>query len=126
MPHLRIEYSANLEGRADIGGLCAALHQAIAETGLFEAGAPRVRAFAAAHYAIADRDPQNAFVDLEFRVGQGRQPEDLRRAGDRIFAAASVVLKPVLDAPHFALSLEIRTIDSGLSWKRNTMHARLR
>jgi 5-carboxymethyl-2-hydroxymuconate isomerase len=28
--------------------------------------------------------------------------------------------------PHFALSLEIREIEAALSWKKNSIHARLR
>lgn len=126
MPHFRIEYSANLQPSADIGGLCKAVHDAIMASGLFELGAVRVRAFRAEHYAIADLMPENGFVDMEFRVGQGRSAEDLKRAGEAIFAAATSCLQPLFATPHFALSMEIRTIDAGLSWKKNAMHARLR
>lgn len=126
MPHFRLEYSANLQGRADISALCFAVHKAIMATGLFELGAVRVRAFRADSYAIADLLPENAFVDMEFRVGQGRSAEDLKRAGEAIFKSASDLLQPLFATPHFALSLEIRDIDAGLSWKKNAMHARLR
>ena len=126
MPHLRIEYSANLQDKADIGALCSVIHHAVMATGLFELGAPRVRAFRADSYAIADQLPENAFIDMEFRVGQGRSAEELKRTGEAIFKAASDFLQPLFVTPHFALSLEIRTIDAGLSWKKNAMHARLR
>lgn len=126
MPHLSVEYSANLDGRADIAGLCERLLAAVLETGLFEVGAVRVRALRAEHYAIADRLPENAFVDLNFRIGTGRTLDERKRAGEAIFAAAQEVLAPLLAAPHFALSLEIREIDSELSWKRNAIHPRLR
>ena len=76
MPHLALEYSANLEGKADIAGLCRALHAAVMASGLFEPGAVRVRAFAARHYAIADLDPRNSFIDMSFRIGEGRAPVD--------------------------------------------------
>ncbi len=126
MPHLSVEYSANLDGRADIAGLCERLLAAVLETGLFEVGAVRVRALRAEHYAIADRLPENAFVDLNFRIGTGRTLDERKRAGEAIFAAAQEVLAPLLATPHFALSLEIREIDSELSWKRNAIHPRLR
>ncbi|MEX0954424.1 MAG: 5-carboxymethyl-2-hydroxymuconate Delta-isomerase [Rhizobiaceae bacterium] len=126
MPHLSVEYSADLDGRADIARLCDTLLEAVLATGLFEVGAVRVRAIRCDHYAIADRQPENAFVDLNFRVGAGRSPEDKKRAGEALFAAAQNVLAPLFDTPHFALSLEIREIDPELSWKRNVMHARLR
>ena len=47
MPHCSIEYSANLDGKVDMGGLCNALLQAILSTGLFQIGAVRVRALRA-------------------------------------------------------------------------------
>ncbi len=126
MPHLTVEYSANLEGGTDMAGLCATLRAAILETGLFELGAVRVRAVRCDHFAIADLMPENAFVDLHFRIGAGRSPDDKKRAGTTIFAAAEAALAPLLKQPHFALSLEIREIDPELSWKHNAMHRRLR
>jgi 5-carboxymethyl-2-hydroxymuconate isomerase len=35
MPHLTVEYSANLESRADLDELCGALLDAVMKTGLF-------------------------------------------------------------------------------------------
>ncbi|OWV78656.1 5-carboxymethyl-2-hydroxymuconate isomerase [Rhizobium leguminosarum bv. trifolii] len=126
MPHLTIEYSANLDGRADIGALCETLLKTVLETGLFEIGAVRVRALRADHYAIADRLAKNAFVDLNFRIGTGRTAEEKKRTGEAIFAAATEILGPLFETPHFALSLEIREIDAELSWKKNAIHPRLR
>lgn len=126
MPHLSVEYSANLDARADIPLLCARLLEAALATGLFETGAVRVRAVRCEHYAIADRRPENAFVDLQLRIGRGRTEAEKKMAGERIFAAAQQALGPLFDAPHFALSLEVREIDPALSFKRNAMHARLR
>jgi 5-carboxymethyl-2-hydroxymuconate isomerase len=126
MPHLTVEYSANLDGRADIGALCRGLSRAVLSTGLFEVGAVRVRAVRCTHYAIADQLPENAFVDLNLRIGIGRSLEEKKRAGEAIFSAASEALTPLFETPHFALSLEIREIDPDLSWKRNAIHPRLR
>jgi 5-carboxymethyl-2-hydroxymuconate isomerase len=126
VPHLSIEYSANLDGRVDMAGLCAALSEAILGTGLFELGAVRVRAFRAEAHAIADRLPENAFVDMSFRIGVGRSAEDKKAAGEAIFATAGQYLADLFGTPHFALSLEIREIDPALSWKKNAIHPRLR
>ena len=126
MPHLRLEYSGNLEGKADMAAVCSAAHEAILATGIFELGAPRVRAFPAPHYAIADRHVENGFVDMIFRLGAGRSIEDKKRVGDAIMAAVVATLAPLFAEPHFALSLEVVEIDPALSWKTNSMHARLR
>ncbi|MCB8836279.1 5-carboxymethyl-2-hydroxymuconate Delta-isomerase [Aurantimonas sp. VKM B-3413] len=126
MPHLILEHSANLSAKADLTALCHVLKTAVLETGLFETGAVRVRAISCETYAIADELPDNAFLDMSFRIGVGRSDDEKKRAGKTIFAAAQRHLEPLFDTPHFALSLEIREIDPVLSWKKNAMHARLR
>lgn len=126
MPHVTIEYSANLDATADIPGLCRAVHAAMLASGVFEIGAIRVRALRAEHYAVTDLDPRNAFVDISVRIGAGRGLSDKTAVGEAVNAAAKSVLAPVLAAPHFALSVELREIDATLSWKTNPMHARLR
>ncbi len=126
MPHLRLEYSANLEEKADMAAVCAVALEAILATGIFELGAPRVRAYPAPHYAIADRHADNAFLDMVFRMGAGRSDADKKRTGEAIMAAVAAELASLFAAPHFALSLEIVEIDAAMSWKTNSMHARLR
>ncbi len=126
MPHLTLEYSSNLDFRIDVGALCRSVAGAVLETGLFEAGAIRVRAVRCDFYAIADRLPENAFIDMTFRIGAGRASEDKSRAGEAIFSAAQAYLAQLFDTPHFALSLELREIDAAISWKRNAIHPRLR
>ena len=123
---MTIEYSANLDTSVDMGELCTLVSRTILDTGLFETGAVRVRAFRAEAYAIADRLPQNGFIDMNFRIGKGRSAEEKERAGEAIFAAVTDHLANLFATPHFALSLEIREIDAELSWKKNAIHPRLR
>lgn len=126
MPHLTIEYSANLDEITDLGALCRSLHAAILATGLFELGAIRVRALRCADYAVADLLPENGFADLRMRIGAGRSAQDKARAGEAIFAAATAHFAPLFETPHFALTLDIAEIDAALSWKKNAIHPRLR
>ncbi|MBB4065927.1 5-carboxymethyl-2-hydroxymuconate Delta-isomerase [Gellertiella hungarica] len=126
MPHFRMEYSANLEADVDMTALCGLVRETILSTGLFEVGAVRVRAFRADAWSIADDLAENAFLDMEFRIGKGRSAEDKKRTGEAIFSAVTGFLKQRFETPHFALSLEIREIDSELSWKKNAIHPRLR
>ncbi len=126
MPHLTVEYSANLARRTDLDALCRALHTAMMASGLFELGAVRVRALRADHYAVADLLPENGFAALTLRIGKGRSPDDRKRAGDLIFQAATDSLAALFTTPHFALTLEIIEIDPDFSWKKNAIHPRLR
>ena len=126
MPHFSIEYSANLDTGVDMDELFALVLRTVLDNGLFETGAVRVRAFRAEAYAIADNLPENAFLDMSFRIGTGRSAEDKKRTGEAVFAAVSDYLASLFETPHFALSLEIREIDPALSWKKNAIHPRLR
>ena len=126
MPHLTIEYSANLDATGDLPGLCCALHAALMVTGLFELGAVRVRALPCPHFAVADLLPENAFAALVLRIGQGRSPDDIRRIGQGVMAAAETHFAAQLTKPHFALSLDIQENSAATSWKTNSLHPRLR
>lgn len=123
---MSIEYSANLDGSVDMAALCRLMLETMLETGLFEVGAVRVRALRAESYAVADLLAENGFIDMNLRIGRGRSDAEKKKAGEAIFAAASSFLAKQFATPHFALSLEIREIDSELSWKKNAIHPRLR
>jgi len=121
MPHIMIDYSPNLEGRLDIGGLCLTLRDAAAETGLFPRAGIRVRATAATHVVIADGNPDHAFLDISVRLRAGRAPADKRRATAAIFAAAEASCADVLAQSSFMLSFEMRDIDADLSPKASSI-----
>lgn len=121
MPHISLEYSANLEEMTDIGALCEALRVAAIETGTFPEAGIRVRAYPAAHCAIADGHPDNAFCDITVRLGAGRPAEVRTRTTEALFAAAQAALAAVIADRPVMLSLEMREIDPDLSPKLNTV-----
>jgi 5-carboxymethyl-2-hydroxymuconate isomerase len=124
MPHLTIEYSANIESQ--IAGLCHAMRDIMLSSGLFEIGAIRIRARSCTHYAIADELPENAFADMILRIGKGRSDEEKTTVGKALIGCAETHFKPLLGRPHFALSLEVQEISGQFSWKVNAIHPRLR
>lgn len=124
MPHLTLEYSANLEGRLDIQKLCSIALAAAASTGVLEMPATRVRAIRCDHFAIADEHADNAFVDATLRMGRGRSEEQKAETGKVIYAAMREYCAPLYGSSYFALSLELREIDSALSWKENGIKRR--
>lgn len=126
MPHLSMEYSANLENSTDMAALCDRLHATLLDTGLFELGALRVRAIRCDTCAVADQLPENAFLDASLRIGKGRSEADRKAVGDALFECFQRELAPLFETPHFCLSLEVREISRELSWKKNAIHPRLR
>lgn len=125
MPHLMIDYSANLEDRIDMAGFCNALRLAAIDTGLFPLPGVRVRACRADHVSIADGDPGHGYVDISVRLRAGRDPEAKSRATQAIFEAARRIVEPVMAAHPIALSLEMRDIDPVLSPKCGSIRAHL-
>jgi 5-carboxymethyl-2-hydroxymuconate isomerase len=121
MPHLIIEYSANLDRVLDIPRLVAAVHAAALETGVFPVGGIRTRAERRDIYAIADGHPDNGFVHVQARVGKGRTPEVRQKAAEHIFAAVkSETAKAFVSRP-LGLTLEIVEIDPVGSLKHNNL-----
>lgn len=126
MPHFTLEYSANLDSKTDITGLCREILKTALATGVFEIGAVRVRAIRCEHYAIADDIPENGFIDLSLRLAEGRDLKVRQKVGEAVFAAMTSYLAPLFETKNFALSFEIREINAALSYKKNVIHNRLR
>lgn len=122
MPHVIVEYSANLDETLDVEALLGALHQAVIDTGLADVAALRTRAARRDHYCIADRDPKNGFVQITVRMREGRPKEALQKLGETVMAAAEKSLEKAFAAQRVALTLEIHEITQ-LTFRRNTIRA---
>lgn len=125
MPHLHLDYSANLEPLIDMGGLCEALRAAAAQIEAFPMPGIRVRATRVDHYAIADGDAKHGFIDLSVRLREGRSEEVKKDAIERLFATLRDHVAPTLATHSIALSAEMRDIDAALSPKFGTIRDHL-
>lgn len=122
MPHLIVEYSANLEGDLDMRRVIDALHTAALESGVFPIGGVRVRAARRDLYKIADGHPDNGFIHVQARIGAGRAPEVRQKAAELIFERLKSVTADVFARRPLGLSLEIVEIDPVGSLKHNNLH----
>jgi len=121
MPHISLEYSANLETALDIHGLCVALKDSAATTGVFPPAGIRVRATACTHSIIANGDPQHGFIDIHVRLRAGRTDAAKTTATDALFVTARNFTAAHMAAHPFMLSLEMRDIDADLSRKASSI-----
>ena len=126
MPHFTIEYSANLDGRVDMGAVVELVRKEAVATGIFPLGGIRVRAIKCEHYAIADGARNFGFLDMVLRLGEGRDLATRQKAGEHIFKALSAYLDPVFANSKFALSFDMQINDKETSWKRNNIHEALK
>ena len=121
MPHLMIDYSANVEPDVDIGGLCNILLDVAASIDAFPLAGVKVRAVRVDHYAIADGSPEHGFIDISVRIREGRDMETKQNAAQKIFDAANEFVADVMRRRSLALSLELRDIDAALSPKSGSI-----
>jgi 5-carboxymethyl-2-hydroxymuconate isomerase len=122
MPHLTIEYSANIENAIELDGLLDRLYETALATGVFPIGGIRVRALRVDRYRIGDCAPENAFVHVTAQVGHGRSLDVLERAGRQLFEALTQHLKALYDRSPLAISLNIQEFHPVLNFKQNNLH----
>jgi 5-carboxymethyl-2-hydroxymuconate isomerase len=125
MPHVVVEYSANLEESLDVRSLIGKIHDAVLASGVFKIGAVRTRGERRDAYVIADGDPANAFVHVDLRVAPGRDTTTRKRVAQGVFDAVVAETRDVFALRGLALSVEVHEIDNDTSLRLNNLHERL-
>ena len=125
MPHITVEYSANLEAQISPRRLVDALHRAALATGVFPLGGLRTRAERRDIYAVADGDPDNAFVAVVARIGEGRDAAIRKRVASALMAALEAETAEAFRSRGLGLTVEVQEIDGAASLKTNNLHERL-
>lgn len=133
MPHLTVEYSANLGEQARMPALMRELATALldqrAEDGkpVYPKGGVRVRALPCADYCVGDGSmPDAAFVHATLRVGRGRSADTLKATGDAILATLTQHFAELYAQRGLALSAAVEEFGPLGTWKQNNLHERLR
>lgn len=126
VPHLIVEYSANLEHEIALDELLDKLRASALDTGIFPLGGLRVRAVGVDRYRIADCDPANGYVHVTALIGHGRPLDVRKRAGERLFATLTEHLEETFERSPLAISFNIQEFHPELNFKRNNLHAHVR
>ena len=123
MPHITIEYSANVATHHDIDALVGVVHSAALADGLASQSALRTRAALRDHYRAMTGDPQFAFIAIACRIGPGRSDDDKRSFIEAILDAAEghLVETPLA----IAWSIELTEIDAEFRINRNHVRTAL-
>lgn len=123
MPHILVEYSANVGLHHDIAGLVHAVHDAGLSHGLAKADALRTRAERRDIYAVADRHVSNAFVAIHVAIGPGRDAEQKTSFITCLLDAAESFIDKAGSPLDIAWSIELREIDAEFRINRNHVRA---
>lgn len=125
MAHATVEWTDNLEGEFDLKGLLSLIAEEMRERsdGVFPVGGIRVRGIRLTDYVIADgQGPDDAFINIDVKMGAGRPVEFRKRFFDQLFAAVTAYLGDLFDRRPLALSLYVEEAEG---WKHNSIHKRL-
>ncbi|MDR6470534.1 5-carboxymethyl-2-hydroxymuconate isomerase [Paraburkholderia graminis] len=131
MPHLTLEYSANLADGESISRLCNTLAECLAkqrdqEKSVYPIGGIRVRALRCEHYCIADGRADAAFLHANLKIAAGRSDAIKKATGDALFETIKQHFANEFETSGLALSLEINEFSEAGTWKHNNLHARLK
>ena len=125
MPHIRLEYSSNLEAIVDMAALVEKIRLDACRLDALPMPGLRVRAVAVVHYAIADGDAKHGFIDMVVRLREGRTDDVKKDAIMRLFDTLKDFMAPALARHPIALSAEIRDIQAEFAPKYGTIRDHL-
>jgi 5-carboxymethyl-2-hydroxymuconate isomerase len=128
MPHVTIQYTANLDPDANMGVLCAALAEVICaqrdESGkrVYPVGGTRVMAYPAAAFAVADGAPDRAFVYLNVRIAQGRTAAQVAATGEALMATVRSHFATLFASRALGITLQIDEGEPLFDAKHSNLH----
>jgi 5-carboxymethyl-2-hydroxymuconate isomerase len=128
MPHVVLQYTANLESEVDMPALCrdiaAVLIEQKDEQGgpLFPAGGTRVLAYPARVYAVADGKADYGFCYINMRIARGRSEAARKRAGDAVLAKAQARFAAVFGKTPVGVTIQIDEGNEVYDAKHSSLH----
>jgi 5-carboxymethyl-2-hydroxymuconate isomerase len=122
MPHFIVEYSDNLHEQLDFQPLFKALHEYVVSTGAFPMGGVRSRAIRCYDYRVADGREDFAFLNLNLKIGHGRDLALRKEVAKRVFDILCDWMTPVTDKGYCQISFELTELDPVLKYNKNNIH----
>ncbi len=130
MPHIVVEYTANLGPAADIAGLLGQINRYLialrTDAGpVFPVGGVRSRAIALTDFCIGDGSLADAaFVHVRITIGAGRDEAVKKRMYDGLFDLLKSHFAGTYATRGLALSMEAGEFGDAGTWKHNNLHDR--
>ena len=128
MPHVTIQYTANLDPDANMNVLCASLAEVLVaqrdEAGqrVFPVGGTRVMAYPAGAFAVADGAPDRAFVYLNVRIAPGRAPQHVKATGEALIATVRSHFAALFASRPLGITLQIDEGAPAFDVKHSNLH----
>jgi 5-carboxymethyl-2-hydroxymuconate isomerase len=117
MPHLVLEYSANVPDEPDFDLVLQRLHETMTTVGPFDLSNVKSRAVRREPFRVADGASDRAFVHLTVSVLAGREARVLRETGDALLAVLRESFPRARAERRCDLTVEMREMQAGLYFK---------
>ncbi|KQU38414.1 MULTISPECIES: 5-carboxymethyl-2-hydroxymuconate Delta-isomerase [unclassified Rhodococcus (in: high G+C Gram-positive bacteria)] len=117
MPHIAIEYTANLVDSLDVPTLVDALHSTAQRSEVFPHWGIRTFASTVDMFRIADDavGGANGYVHVRVKIAGGRDEETTRRIVDELYASLSTALTDLCTARPVGFQLEVFEFDPAIT-----------
>ncbi len=106
MPHIIVEYAEQIADDAKVNEMLNAVHNAIADSGLFEVSHIKTRAYPFRNFTQAGGS--EPYIHIQTRIKSGRDDDNKKRLGEAILSAF-----PTLNIPASVVTVEIIDMDRG-------------
>ena len=123
MPHINIEYNDAVLTFLSIEHLTDNIHQAAMAHDALPVGGIRTRSYCADIARVGDGAPENSFIYITVRLGEGRTEAVRKDIGETLFAVLKDFTQAYVDDNNpLSLGLEIQEIEKNWTWKQNNIH----
>jgi 5-carboxymethyl-2-hydroxymuconate isomerase len=104
VPHIIVEYAEMLADKAEVETMLQAVHQSIADSGLFKANQIKIRAYP--FQCFTNAGGTNPYIHIQARIKSGRDADNKKRLGEEILSGLST-----LNIPASVITVEIIDMD---------------
>lgn len=113
MPHLTLEYTANLD--FDVQPLLARMHSELVATGAINLKGLKSRAVRRDEVRMADGNPDYAFVHVSLLIREGRPLNVQREFAQRVMAVLEETFGDRFENGYLSLSVDIKEMRKGIA-----------
>lgn len=117
MPHLRLEYTGNIEQEVDFDHLLASLHSILASVAGVSVDNCKSRAIRLDAYRAGSGGEDQAFVHLSVRMFEGRPLEVRQEVGRQALGALETAYAPSLASLDLQITVEVAEIERATYFK---------
>lgn len=121
MPHIQIDYTANLADAVIGGRLVDRVHQAAVDSGIFPVWGIRTLARALNDYRVGNGEAGNGFVNVTVRIAPGRDLALRQRIRQELFGAVLAAMAPLFQNHRLGCQLEVTEFDADVSIYQNNL-----